>query len=121
MNRLRLKIEDKKEIVIDELKRRSPGLKMESISSFVERLRLEYGYKNGSDRYFWKAIKELEEEGKIRRYRYGKRKIIILVKGKKERKELKQYIFPIKKLAAAKQLEITKDFISSWEYYDFIA
>ena len=120
MNPLRLNIDDKKEIVLDELKQRSPRLKMESISSLVERLLSEYRYNPGTDRYFWIAIKELEQEGKVMRLRNGKKKAPFLVEGKQDEKKFKQ-LPVLEKRVKARRLEIIKDFLSSWEAYDFSA
>jgi len=123
MNPLRLNIDDKKEIVLDELKQRSPRLKMESITSFVERVMSEYRYKPGSDRYFWKAIKELEQEGKVMRLRIGKKKALFLVEGRPDEKEEKKFkqLPVLEKRVKARRPEIIKDFLSSWEAYDLSA
>ncbi len=118
MRLLRLSIDDKKEIVLDELKNRSGRMQEESISSFVDRLLSQYRYSKGADRYFWKAIRELEEEGKIDRCREGKRKHLILVEENDGSKGHKEPIF-LEKWATTKRLESIKRFLLSWESYDF--
>ncbi|MDY6862772.1 MAG: hypothetical protein SV062_07260 [Thermodesulfobacteriota bacterium] len=78
MSEFVLNSEDKKQIILYELIKRSQRLGKESISSFVKRLMTKYQYRKGSERYFWKAIKELEDEAKLIRLRQGKRKILLL-------------------------------------------
>ena len=80
MSQFVLSSEDKKQIVLYELIRRPLHLRRESISSFLNRVMRKYHYAKGSDRYFWKAIKELEKEGKLTRTRQGKTKMLSLTK-----------------------------------------
>jgi len=114
VRRLKLFMDDKKEIVLYELKKRSRKFQMESITSFIHRLLCKYHYSKGSERYFWYTIKELEEEGKVRRYRNGKRKIIFPVKENNFERKDKQLI-ALEQRAIEKRLNIIKDFLSSWE------
>ena len=117
MRQLRLDMSNKKEIVLDALKSRSPRRDMESISSFVGHLLSEYRYSQGADRYFWKAIRELEQEGKIERLRQGKGKVLFLLGDQGTNEELKER-FSLKKWVAEKRLEVIKDFLCLWEAYN---
>ena len=117
MQQLRLGMENKKEIVIDELKARSPRLEMESISSFVKRLLSEYRYSQGADRYFWKAIRELEGEGRVKRLRNGKGKTISLLEERETGEQMKEPRL-LKEWVVEKRLEIIKDFLWLWEAYN---
>ena len=97
-----------------ELKNRPPQLETESISSFIDRLCREYSYSKGTDRYFWTAIKELEEEGKLRKRRVGKRKIISL-HGVNECGKESEQATTHKHKTTPEQLKALKEFLSAWE------
>ncbi len=83
MSQLILDDKDKRHIVLEELKSRPGHMAKESISAFIDRVMGKYEYRQGSDCYFWKAIKNLEEEGKVTKFRYGKSKILTLNKNGK--------------------------------------
>jgi len=111
MNRLKLTYDDKKEIVLDALRNRPQSLETESITSFIARLLHEYNYGKGTERYFWVAVRQLENEGKIRKFKNGKRKNIFLQKGKYTTKRPGE-----KMIYREKRLKVLKDFLRCWSY-----
>ena len=111
---LRLLIDEKKKIILDELEKRAPILTSESTGPFIDRLIRKYHYCKGSELHFWKAIKELEQERKIRRCWNGEGKIIFLVKGKQREKKLKKPT-TLEKRVKEKRLKIIRDFLLSWK------
>ncbi|MBN2467804.1 MAG: hypothetical protein JXD19_06595 [Deltaproteobacteria bacterium] len=119
MARLKLPLEDKKEIVLYELKRRDPRWESESITAFVQRLLAEYCYSKGAERLFWSAIRALEREGKVRRNKNGKRKNILLIEqgnGEKKRKGLN----PSDEESAENRLKVIRDFLTSWNRCEYM-
>jgi len=95
--------------VLDTLRKRPHRLGSESITSFVSRLLYEYKYGKGAERYFWITIRKLEEEGKIKRCRNGKRKNIFLCEANNIKEEFTSN-------TNRNRLKVLKDFVSQWAH-----